>query len=227
MEINLDDFQANGSKVLVGEVGFKHLMHDIAKVRDKTLYANVMTDPYMNPTVAGLTRQMLEALLEYKPSKLIIQTRSPLVKRDRDLLAQFNTRVNMTIETNSEAIRQEFTPRAPKLESRFEAIQYLAQSGIEVCVTCTPTLPFEKSKSRMVEWVERVKSLDNLTHVVFQDFHDGFLTKTSPEAIEKLMGTDHKWFYPQGIYQIMETCTQHGIKTMWGMPGFAPFPEFK
>jgi DNA repair photolyase len=94
-----------------------------AKLHGKLILLASGTDPYQ-PVEAelGLTRRMLQALLPQQP-KLIVQTRSPLVLRDLDVLEQFETlRIQMSVPTDNDAVREEFEPHAPTIESRLNAL---------------------------------------------------------------------------------------------------------
>lgn len=76
------------------------------------------TDPYQPiEQKEKVTRSLLEVMVEDPPDFLLVQTRSPLVSRDIDLLQQLKDkiRVSMTIETDSETIRKHFTPKAPPI----------------------------------------------------------------------------------------------------------------
>ena len=79
--------------------------------RQNGLYEHV-TDPYQPiEKKLGLTRSLLEELLNYHQPRLVIQTRSPLVTRDIDLLKQLNAvQVNMTVTTDSEKVRKTLSP---------------------------------------------------------------------------------------------------------------------
>lgn len=78
---------------------------------DATIYISSVTDPYQPiERELSLTRALLEELLAYHQVRLVVQTRSPLVVRDLDLLAQFPAvRVNMTVTTDDEAVRKAFS----------------------------------------------------------------------------------------------------------------------
>ena len=71
-----------------------------------------------------------------------MQTRSPLVVRDLDLLAQFPAvRVNMTVTTDDEAVRKAFEPTCASIDVRLKAISAVQQAGVPTCITMTPLLP--------------------------------------------------------------------------------------
>jgi DNA repair photolyase len=76
-----------------------------------------MTDhtPQQIERTLSLTRALLTELATQHRVRVVVQTRSPLVVRDVDVLAQLaGARVNMTITTDSEPIRKAFEPQCPR-----------------------------------------------------------------------------------------------------------------
>lgn len=110
----------------------------------KTVYMSSATDPYQPvERRLELTRSLLSILAE-KGARLVVQTRSPLVTRDIDLLSQFDQIcVNFSITTDSEHVRRSFEPRNPPIPDRLQAATEVAQAGIPVAITMTPLLPVE------------------------------------------------------------------------------------
>lgn len=110
----------------------------------KRVLMSSATDPYQ-PIEArvGLTREILEVLSSSsRQPHLIVQTRSPLATRDIDLFKRFkNLRVNMTIATDDDLIRQEFEPNCASINRRFEALSELKAAGIRIGVSVSPLLP--------------------------------------------------------------------------------------
>lgn len=108
------------------------------------VYMSSVTDPYQ-PIEGrlGLTRAILETMLgSGVQPRLTIQTRSPLVTRDVDLFGRFEKiRVNMTITTDSEDVRQRYEPRCPSIAKRFEAIAAVGAAGVKIGVSISPMLP--------------------------------------------------------------------------------------
>jgi DNA repair photolyase len=102
------------------------------------------TDPYQ-PAEAryGITRALLETMAELPPDFVLLQTRSPLVVRDMDLLRRLGSRVrvSLTIETDLESVRRRFTPKAPPLAARRRALAELLDAGIDVQIAVSPLLP--------------------------------------------------------------------------------------
>lgn len=154
------------------------------KVAGQAVYMSSVTDPYQ-PAERSLllTRGILEALVEHQP-RLVVQTRGPLVVRDIDLLTRFRSlRVNVSIPTDSERVRQAFEPKAPPLAKRWEAVRELWSAGLSVGVCVTPTLPIEEVPT----FVDQLANA-GADVLVVQDFHDsggGFGADTSPRAVEQ------------------------------------------
>ncbi|MXX81117.1 MAG: radical SAM protein [Chloroflexi bacterium] len=110
----------------------------------KTMYMSSATDPYQPiERRLQLTRSLLPVLAE-KGARLVVQTRSPLVARDIDLLQRFEqVCVNFSVTTDSEAVRRAFEPRNPPIADRLQAAQEVADAGIPVAITMTPLLPID------------------------------------------------------------------------------------
>src|SRR5436305_11729082 len=119
-----------------------------------------------------LTRGILEELVPFQP-RLLIQTRGPLVVRDVDVLRRFRSvRVNVSIPTDSEEVREAFEPKAPPLQRRWEALRDLKASGLAIGVCVTPMLPLADPTA----FAERLAELapDVLVTQHFHDSETGF-----------------------------------------------------
>lgn len=153
---------------------------------DKTIYISSVTDPYQPiEKELELTRSILNELVNYHKPRLVIQTRSPLITRDIDLLTKFDVvQVNMTVTTDSEDVRKAFEPICPSNKSRLKAIQEVTESGIQTCITMTPLLPLQNPN-------EFVKELLNtgVKKFIVQPFHPEkgkFVASTRELAIEQM-----------------------------------------
>lgn len=105
-----------------------------------------VTDPYQPlESAVGLTREILEHLAARREQpNLVIQTRSPLVTRDIDILRRFkNVRVNMSVTTDSDEIRKRFEPSCASIDRRLEALRELKAAGIPIGVSVAPMLPLD------------------------------------------------------------------------------------
>ena len=108
-----------------------------------TIGAN--TDPYQ-PAEKKLqmTRQLLEAFLEYRHPLSII-TKGVLMSRDIDLLAELAVRnlvsVAISIPTADRALKRILEPRVPSASARFGLIEKLAEAQVPVSLLMAPIIP--------------------------------------------------------------------------------------
>ncbi|AWM36667.1 Radical SAM superfamily protein [Gemmata obscuriglobus] len=189
------------------------------KVAGQPVYLSSVTDPYQ-PAERSLmlTRGILEALLPHQP-RLTIQTRGPLVVRDIDVLKDFRSlRVNVSIPTDSERVRQQFEPKAPPLEGRWDAVQQLKDAGVSVGVCVTPTLPIENVDTfarRIADFKPDV--------VVCQDFHDaGGRFGADTGATARGLLAEIGW--GPADYRRFVNRLRHGVRVFEGESGFFPPP---
>jgi DNA repair photolyase len=149
------------------------------------IYMSSVTDPYQPiERKLGLVRSLLERLVERQP-RLVVQTRSPLVTRDIDLLSRFHAvQVNMTVTTDIEDVRRHFEPWCPTSGRRLEAVKELNRAGIRTAVTMTPLLPVSDAAG----FAHAVAAVGADHHVV-QPFHPAraqFAAGTRQEAMDLL-----------------------------------------
>src|SRR5690606_16095403 len=130
-----------------------------------------------------LTRSILKELLDFHKPRLVIQTRSPHITRDIDLLKQFEiAQVNMTVTTDNEDVRKAFEPLCPSNKSRLKAIQEVTKAGIQTCITMTPLLPIQNAKSFTEELLNT-----GVEKFIVQPFHaekGKFIASTREAALE-------------------------------------------
>lgn len=118
------------------------LAREILRKRPGRVWVSGVCDAYQ-PLEAKyrLTRQCLEILVEHH-WPVTIQTRSPLVLRDMDLLSRgTELEVGMSITTADDALRRLFEPFAPAIEARINALGILHDAGIRTFVMIAPMLP--------------------------------------------------------------------------------------
>jgi DNA repair photolyase len=88
-----------------------------------------------------LTKKCLEILIEHN-WPVTIQTRSPLVVRDLELLKKSDKiDVGMTVTTSDDKVRRLFEPYAPSINERVRALQELHSTGVKTFVMIAPLLP--------------------------------------------------------------------------------------
>jgi DNA repair photolyase len=189
------------------------------KLAGKAVYISSVTDPYLPAERSlQLTRGILEVVLSQQP-RLLIQTRGPLVVRDLDVIQQFHAvRINVSIPTDSEAIRRVFEPKAPPLERRWEAVQQIRGAGVPVGICVTPMLPLDDPES-FVDRLARFKP----DVLVTQDFHDsggGFGADTGEVARQLL--AERNWTTDD--YRRCVEWLSGRLKVYEGEAGFFPPP---
>ncbi len=104
------------------------------------------TDPYQPiEREWKITRQILEVLAAHK-HPLTIVTKSALVERDLDLLAQLArddlVKVYISVTTLDAQLARTMEPRAASPRRRLQAIQALNQAGVPCGVMAAPVIPF-------------------------------------------------------------------------------------
>ncbi|MFD0050910.1 radical SAM protein [Actinomycetes bacterium NPDC127524] len=216
-----------GSWVDVKTNAAELLKKELAKARKKgavTIFMSSSTDPYQPIEVkTNLTRSLLEVMLEDRPDFLHVQTRSPLVKRDIDLFKEFGDkiRVSMTIETDKEDIRKAFSPSAPPIQARMEALKAIREAGITAQAAVSPLLPCSR------EFPKKLKNIAD--RVVIDDYWmgDGSRGKRTENLgvyeIYKKTGME-KWYNPTAYKVVLRMLQQEfgddGIYV--SKPGFGP-----
>src|SRR5512143_2522187 len=118
------------------------LRREITKKKLDKVWVSGVCDPYQ--PLEGryrLTRQCLEILLQ-ADWPVAVQTRSPLVLRDLDILKRGkDIEVGFSITTAEDLIRKLFEPNAPPIPARVKALGELHQAGIRTFVMIAPILP--------------------------------------------------------------------------------------
>ena len=118
------------------------LKREVARKKVDTVWVSGVCDPYQ--PLEGrykLTRQCLELLAD-NGWPVVVQTRSPLVLRDLDILKRAeHFEVGFSVTTADDAIRRHFEPNAPPIKARLAALDELHRAGIRTFVMVAPILP--------------------------------------------------------------------------------------
>ncbi len=187
----------------------------------KTIYMSSVTDPYQPiEKTAEITRSLLVELVDFHQPRLVVQTRSPLVTRDLDLLARFkHVQVNMTVTTDEDEVRRAFEPSCPNNRVRLLAIAEVAAAGIPTVITMTPLLPVGDPEA----FAEALLGT-GVQRFVVQPFHTAkgkFVAGTRDEALrvcEQYGWTDDR--YREVLAILRDRLPELGE----GKEGFAPIP---
>lgn len=182
------DVKINAADLLYGE---------IRKKKRGRVWVSGVCDPYQPlETRYKLTRQCLEILAQNN-WPVTIQTRSPLVLRDIDILKEMqDLEAGLSVTTADDAIRKIFEPNAPPISDRINALDELHKAGIKTYAMVAPMLPgaekladllkgkidfllLDRMNYHYADWVYRKYGLeDKLT--------DAFFQQTSKKLSKKL-----------------------------------------
>ncbi|MDQ0059213.1 SPL family radical SAM protein [Paenibacillus harenae] len=205
MPISLFRQEQWGTWVDIKQDAAKLLRKELALAKRKgavTIFMSTSTDPYQPAEYKErVTRSLLEAMVDEPPDFVLVQTRSPLVRRDIDLFAQLGdkVRISMTVETDLEHIRKQFTPEAPPIAARLKTLQLLADAGIPAQATIAPLLP---SSGRFPKLLKPLVNRVCIDDYFMGDGSGGKRTrKIGVEAIYKRLGLED-WYKP-GAYRIV------------------------
>lgn len=128
------------------------LAEEVKKKKVGRVWISGVCDPYQPAEKeCELTRRCLE-VLQRNGWPVTIQTKSPLVLRDLDLLKDFTEiEVIFSIGTGDEELRSIFEPKAPRIEERINALRILYREEVRTHVMIAPMLPKTESLPSQLE----------------------------------------------------------------------------
>jgi DNA repair photolyase len=117
------------------------LSKEIKKKRAGRVWISGVCDPYQPIEERyGLTRMCLKVLIE-NDWPVTIQTKSPLVLRDLELLKiSGEVEVGLTVTTADEEVKEIFEPKAPRIKERILALTKMHSKGITTFAMIAPLL---------------------------------------------------------------------------------------
>lgn len=131
-------------------------------------------DPYL-PKLASSARRILEAALP-AGVQFCVQTRSYLVTKDLDLIAQYpgQVRLQVSIATMDRDLAQIIEPRVPPPEARLQVLRMARDAGLDIGVILAPIFPPNTIRpnaiqdlSHMIQALEDIKP----NHVYGESLH--------------------------------------------------------
>ncbi|MGE0493440.1 MAG: hypothetical protein AB7S38_29800 [Vulcanimicrobiota bacterium] len=140
--------------------------------RDFSIFMASSTEPFLpQERQFGVTRSVLEAMLDEPPDALVVQTHSAAVAEQAELLARLAQRCQLRVHLSIETDRERFEglpAHASPVAARFEAAGQLRDCGLRVVVTVSPLLPLE-APERFFEAIDRVAQATVLDHYIEGD----------------------------------------------------------
>jgi DNA repair photolyase len=142
------------------------LKHEIKNKTAGRVWVSGTCDPYQPlEKKYELTRKCLKILSEHA-LPVTVQTKSPLVIRDVELLRGIRgIEVGLSIGTADEGVRRMFEPNSPPIDKRVETLEKLHSEGIRTFAMVAPLLPKAEAL------VERLKSSVDYVLVDRMNYH--------------------------------------------------------
>ncbi|MFA5079176.1 MAG: radical SAM protein [Dehalococcoidia bacterium] len=118
------------------------LQKEVSRKKPGRVWVSGVCDPYQPlESKYEMTRQSLKILQQHQ-WPVTVQTRSPLVLRDIDILKEMrDLEVGLSITTMDDSIRKMFEPHAPPVKARIKALAELRAQGITTFAMIAPMLP--------------------------------------------------------------------------------------
>ncbi len=179
------------------------LQKEIIRKKKAQVWISGVCDPYQ-PLEAKyeLTRKCLQILAQ-NDWPVVIQTRSPLVLRDIDIIKQAKYfEVGFSVTTADDEIRKLFEPHAPSIMDRLNALSELHQSGIRTYAMIAPILPGAEYLVEKLEGIVDYIYVDRMNYnyadFIYKKYH-----------LEDKRSDEYFDFVGQ---EIMYQCKQKGIE---------------
>ena len=187
------DVKVNAAELLEKELG---------KKKRGRVWMSGVCDPYQPlESRYGLTRSCLELLVD-RGWPVTIQTRSPLVLRDLDIIRRASEiEVGFSVTTADDAIRRLFEPKAPPVGGRLRALEELHGSGVTTFAMIAPLLPGS------VELVELLKG--KVDYVLVDRMNYGHADRIYRKHGLEESNTDE--FFKRTGRAILTACKKAGI----------------
>ncbi|GFO55945.1 radical SAM protein [Geomonas sp. Red276] len=127
------------------------LRKEVARKKKATVWMSGVCDPYQPlEEKYRLTRHCLQVLLEAE-WPVVVQTRSPLVLRDIDIIGIGKSiEVGFSITTADDDIRKSFEPHAPPIAERVNALAELKRAKVRTYAMIAPILPGAENLMEML-----------------------------------------------------------------------------
>ncbi|CAC12502.1 conserved hypothetical protein [Thermoplasma acidophilum] len=172
-----------GSTVMVKKNIIEVLKREIPHRRRGIVGISTITDPYQPVEFRyRITRRSIEILLR-EGFRVSIQTKSPLVARDLDLISKYRPMVDvgMTITTASPDKARAIETQSPSPEARHRALSALSAAGIRTWIFFGPIIKGFNDSDADIEGVVRIAS-DTGSRVIFDAY--SFYPKSASLMIE-------------------------------------------
>jgi DNA repair photolyase len=175
---------------------------EVRKKKPARVWVSGVCDPYQ-PLEAQykLTRQCLEILAQ-NGWPVTIQTRSPLVIRDMEILKEAaDLEAGFSVTTADDGIRRLFEPHAPPIEDRLKALGELHKAGIRTFAMVAPMLPGAEGLGELLAGKVDYLLIDRMNY----HYADWVYRK---HRLEDKLGSD---FFDRAGRELVHACKAYGI----------------
>ena len=151
-------------KIFIKQHAAELLRHELKKVkRGEQIAIGTATDPYQPAERRfEVTRAILEEFARHSGLEIGIVTKSNMVTRDAEVFRRIAEKnelfVNVTVTTVDVELARKLEPRAPRPDSRLEAVRQLTRAGVNAGVICAPVLPEITDRPRDLEALVKAAS---------------------------------------------------------------------
>lgn len=194
-----------GKIVVVKENLVRVLKKEIREKKKGIVALSTATDAYQEiEEKEKLTREVLKVLLAHG-FHVSIQTKSPLVVRDLDVMLENSQMVDVgvTITTLDSDFAKLIEPSAPLPKERVKAIEKIASEGIKTWIFLGPVIPNEEVEE-IIEVAEITKSTLLYDRYRVKPFMKSGIAK---KLADKAMKTNWKEVFEK----IRELCERKGV----------------
>lgn len=194
------------------------LKKDLTTKAPGEVYLSSITDPYQPiEDKLQLTRAALRLFASSRRFSVAIQTKSPLVLRDVDILGDMKDRctIGFTIAMWDDWARV-FEPRAPAPSTRLDALKELSKDGFRTYVFVGPVIP---NLENPLEIISRVKDYVDYVYLDRLNLRLGVWASLRP-TLERFGLTQKVWtelkdnsqYYRRIRDTVTEYCVENGLK---------------
>lgn len=194
------------------------LEHHLSQLNQRGLLASTVvyfgttTDPFVAfHKKFDVTTACLELLGQYKPGRLVVQTRSPMIIAALPTLKYLGEQAvaAIPIETHLERSVARYTPGMPRIAERLVAAQGLRRQGVAVNITVSPVLPYGDSYRDAWDFAELLNR--HADYITFGCLADGSEAnekqlKNLPIAQKLAADQNFRWLRPHAykhLYQAL------------------------
>ena len=188
-------------------------------------YLSSVTDPYQPlEKKHELTMNCLRELLAHR-FPITIQTKSSLVLRDIDLLAEFpECAVGFTITSIDDEATRKYEPCSSPVEERLAALEELHDRDITTFAFLGPILPHITDDNQSLHTLTHNLARVKVTHILVDRLNlrcgvwpsvISFLNQYYPELIQeyKRIFWSRNDYFEKVKLRIIKLCDQHGVRS--------------